>query len=194
MQRVSRNRSRREEQFIVAVDRAIYHAARHWVWLLNVVGTMFVVLPLLAPVLMAEGHQTLADMIYRPFHLICHQLPDRSFHIFGYKMAYCERDFAIYAGILFLGLLYGASDRKIRAATLTEVVLLSLPIAIDGFTQLFGWRESTWELRVITGSLFAVAVAWLVFPRLETGFQEIGRTVETQFARLVAEGRATPLS
>jgi len=32
------------------------------------------------------------------------------------------------------------------------VVLGLLPIAVDGFTQLFGWRESTNELRVITGA------------------------------------------
>jgi uncharacterized membrane protein len=193
MQSTARRRSQREERLIIAVDRAIYHVARHWVWLLNVVGAIFVVLPLLAPVLMANGYARLANAIYRPFHLICHQLPNRSFHLMGYKMAYCERDFAIYSGLLLLGLLYGASRRTIRPAALSEVVALSLPIAIDGFTQLFGWRESTWELRVITGTLFAIAVAWAVYPRLDVGFQEITRTIEAQFERLAAEGRVTSL-
>lgn len=193
MQSTARARSSREERLILGVDRAIYHVARHWIWLLNTVGTVFVLLPFLAPVLMAEGHATLAGMIYRPFHLICHQLPYRSFHILGYKMAYCERDFAIYTGLLVLGLLYGASKRRIRPATVREVVFLSLPIAVDGFTQLFGWRESTWELRVVTGSIFAVAVAWLVYPRLETGFGEIAATVEARFEHLVREGRVAPL-
>lgn len=188
-----RTRSPREERVIIAVDRAIYQVARHWAWLLNIIGGIFVALPLLAPVLLANGDTTLANLIYRPFHLICHQLPNRSFHIMGYKMAYCERDFAIYTGLLVLGLLFGASKRTIRPATITEVVVLSLPIAIDGFTQLFGWRESTWELRVITGGLFAIAVSWAVYPRLEAGFREIARTVETQFERLAAEGRVAPL-
>jgi predicted MFS family arabinose efflux permease len=66
-------------------------------------------------------------------------------------------------------------------------------MALDGFTQLFGWRESTWELRVVTGSLFALAVAWFVFPRLQRGFGEIQQTVEQRFERLVREGRAAPL-
>ncbi|HVB64211.1 MAG TPA: DUF2085 domain-containing protein [Nitrolancea sp.] len=182
-----------EERIIIAVDRAIYHVARHWVWLLNIVGALFVGLPTLAPVLDASGHKTLAEFIYRPFSLICHQVPDRSFHIFGYKMAYCERCFAIYAGTLVLGLIFGMSKRKLRPATLLECALISVPMAIDGFTQLFGWRQSTWELRVVTGSIFAFGVAWLMLPRLERGFQEIQRTVDERFERLVREGRAAPL-
>jgi uncharacterized membrane protein len=193
MQSSATQRSTREERLILAVDRAIFHVARHWIWLLNTIGAIFFILPLVAPVLDAEGHSTLAAMIYRPFHLICHQLPDRSFHILGYKMAYCERCFAIYGGLLLLGLLFGLSDRKIRPASVTEAVLLSIPIAVDGFTQLFGWRESTWELRVITGSIFAVAVAWLAYPRLESGFSEIAHTVELRFERLARQGRVKPL-
>ncbi len=193
MQSTIRVRSPREERIILGIDRAIYHVARHWIWLLNTVGVLFVGLPLLAPVLLAEGHRTMANMIYKPFHLICHQLPQRSFHIMGYKMAYCERDFAIYLGLLILGLVYGFSSRKIRPATLKELGLFCIPIAIDGFTQLFGWRESTWQLRVITGSIFAVGVAWVTFPRLEYGFREIVTTVEKRFERLAREGRVAPL-
>jgi uncharacterized membrane protein len=185
--------SPREERIIIAVDRAIYHVARHWVLLLNIVGALFVGLPILAPILEASGHRTLANLIYVPFGLICHQLPERSFHLFGYKMAYCERCFAIYAGTLVLGLIYGVSKRTMRPATLLECALLSTPMAIDGFTQLFGWRQSTWELRVVTGSIFALGVAWLMLPRLEVGFQEIRQTVAGRFERLVREGRAVPL-
>lgn len=182
-----------EERVIIAIDRAIYRIARHWVWVLNIVGVFMVGLPLLAPILESSGHRTLASFIYDPFGLICHQVPDRSFHILGYKMAYCERCFAIYGATLLLGLVYGASRRSMRPATILEVVVLNIPMALDGFTQLFGWRESTWELRVITGSLFALAVAWFVFPRLQNGFGEIQNTVEQRFERLVREGRAAPL-
>lgn len=182
-----------EERVIIAIDRAIYHVARHWVWVLNVVGVFMVGLPLLAPILVSSNHQRLASLIYDPFSLICHQLPDRSFHIFGYKMAYCERCFAIYGVTLLLGLVYGASRRRMRPATILEAAILCIPMAIDGFTQLFGWRVSTWELRVLTGSLFALAVAWFVFPRLQSGFNEIADTVEQRFDRLVREGRTAPL-
>jgi hypothetical protein len=48
-------------------------------------------------------------------------------------------------------------------------------------------------LRVVTGSIFALAVAWFVFPRLQIGFGEIEETVAKRFDRLVREGRAAPL-
>jgi uncharacterized membrane protein len=40
-------------------------------------------------------------------------------------------------------------------------------MGIDGLTQLPGWRESTWELRTITGLLFGAANVWLLFPRVD---------------------------
>jgi uncharacterized membrane protein len=183
----------RQVRLVIAADRLIYRIARRWVWGLNVVGAIFVALPILAPILAAHGQQSTAGWIYRSFHLLCHQEADRSFHIQGYKMAYCERDFAIYAGILLLGLAFGVSGRHVRPARLIDAIVLSAPMAIDGVTQLAGLRESTWELRVATGALFAVAVAWFVFPRLEHGFAEIRQVLETRFDRLVREGRAAPL-
>lgn len=188
-----RTRSSREEQVILAVDRAIYHIARRWRWLLNIVAALFAILPILAPILLAEGYRMLGDSIYRAFSLICSQIPSHSFYIMGYQMGVDERCFSIYSGLFILGLGYGLSKKAIRPATIPEFVILSLPMAVDGFTQLFGWRQSTWELRVITGSLFAAGVAWLAYPRLEAGFSEIVQTVEKRFDRLAREGRVAPL-
>ena len=44
-------------------------------------------------------------------------------------------------------------------------MLLVAPMAVDGLTQLGGWRESIWELRLATGVLFGLASAWLLYPR-----------------------------
>lgn len=41
-------------------------------------------------------------------------------------------------------------------------------MAWDGTTQLFGWRESTWELRMIIGSLFGLGSVWFALPLLCT--------------------------
>ncbi|MBV9169420.1 MAG: DUF2085 domain-containing protein [Chloroflexi bacterium] len=81
-------------------------------------------------------------------------------------MAFCERDLAIYIALLAVGI-YFARHRDMRPLGFVAYGVLILPMAIDGFTQLFGWRESTWELRVITGVLFGFASAWLIYPRFD---------------------------
>ena len=189
----SRMMSPRQAALVIAVDRMIYHLAHHWLALVNTVGFVFVLLPALAPCLMAAGHTTAANLIYRAFSLLCHQLPERTFTIFGYPMAYCERDTAIYTGTLMLGLVFALRPARVRPLGLYGAIALSLPMAIDGLTQIAGLRESTSELRVVTGALFSVAIAGLVFPRLNAGFHDICATLETRFTRLVAEGRARPL-
>jgi uncharacterized membrane protein len=87
----------------------------------------------------------------------------------GWKLAICERDLAIYVGVLIVGLVY-ARRRTIAPIGFGAFAAFALPMALDGFTQLFGWRESTWELRVFTGLLFGFASAWLVLPRLDASF------------------------
>lgn len=193
MAQATRPLTSREERVVIAVDRAIYHLARRWLWLFDGVSAILVALPVLAPYLAAHSHGGIATWIYRAFHLVCDQRPDRSFYLFGQKLAYCERCTAIYGGLLLLGLIFALLRRHLRPASLRTAICLSIPMAVDGFTQLFGWRESNWELRVVTGALFAVALAWLVLPRLEEGFQEIAETQRRRFGRLALQGRARPL-
>jgi len=182
-----------QDRFVIAVDRAIYHVARRWLWLANGVATLLVALPILAPYLMASGRGRIAHWIYRAFHLICSQIPTHSFFLFGYQMGICERDTAIYGGTLMLGLGYGLLRGRIAPLQWRYAFLLAAPMAIDGFTQLFGWRQSDWQLRVVTGSLFALGVVWLAFPLLDVGFQGIEQTLRARFVRLSDEGRARAL-
>ena len=182
-----------QERLVVAVDRVVFHLARRWLWLANGVAALFVALPLLAPYLMATGHGGIALWIYRTFHLVCSQIPSHSFFLFGYQMGICERDTAIYGGTLILGLGYSLLGRRIGPLKWRYAFLLSAPMALDGFTQLFGWRQSDWQLRVTTGALFSLAVVWLAFPLLDIGFRGIEQTLRTRFDRLVTQGRARPL-
>ena len=56
---------------------------RHWLLLVNVLMGLFVGLPWLAPVLMARGLETPARAVYFAYSLTCHQLPERSYFLFG---------------------------------------------------------------------------------------------------------------
>jgi uncharacterized membrane protein len=95
----------------------------------------------------------------------------------GYKMAYCQRDAAIYTSILIGGLAFSLVRKNLKPLPLKIYVVSLIPFALDGLTQLFGLRESTPLLRIITGSIFGIATVWLVYPHLEEGMLEIQRTI-----------------
>ncbi len=178
----------RQVRFERAVDRAVGRVAQHWLAVVNVLAGLYAGLPLLAPWLVANGHSTLAAPIYFVYQFVCHQRPERSFFLFGHQVAYCQRDLAIYTGVFVLGLVFALVRRRLRPLSWRGAILLSFPMFVDGTTQLVGLRESTWQLRLVTGVLFALAVVWFVYPRLEQGFAEI-RAVSTQRERSYVFGK-----
>jgi uncharacterized membrane protein len=62
------------------------------------------------------------------------------------------------------------------------MLFLALPMALDGGTQLLGLRESTWELRVVTGAMFSVGVALFALPHLDRGFGEVADAIHARQA------------
>jgi uncharacterized membrane protein len=99
----------------------------------------------------------------------------------GYKVAFCERDVAIYGGLLLGGLLFAGVRRRLRPLPIWAWVLFGvLPIALDGGSQLLGalpflsWpiRESTPLLRTLTGLAFGLANVWLAYPYVEESMDE----------------------
>lgn len=128
----------------------------------------------------------------------------------GYKMALCERDIAIYTFILVGGLVYGLLRRRypIKPLPLLAFVIVGLgPIALDGFSQLFGYyasffdsaqpsdtvafiqrifplRESTPFLRTLTGALFGFMLSWLAYPRIEEGMRGTEQDLERKLRRI----------
>jgi len=169
---------------------------RRWLLLANALAWAFAILPLMAPALMAAGPTALADPIYQAYSLVCHQWAHRSFFLFGpqvtyslgelaswthgtmdlayigspqsgYKVAFCERDLAIYLSIALAGSVYGLHRATISPLPVKLYLALLVPIAVDGFTQLFGWRESTPLLRLLTGMCFGVGTVWFIYPRID---------------------------
>ncbi len=103
----------------------------------------------------------------------------------GYQVAFCERETAIYSVVLLTCLAYGflRQRRTIRPMPIRLYVLFLIPIAVDGFTQLFGWRESTPLLRTVTGAIFGLGSAWLVLTYLEASFREAAAFAANRLAR-----------
>lgn len=115
----------------------------------------------------------------------------------GYKIAFCQRDIAIYGAMLGFGLLFAATGRRLRPLPWWLWVLVGIaPIALDGFSQLlsqfpgFLWweyRESTPLLRTVTGALFGFTTAWFGFPLLEESMAETRVIVASKKARLAGK-------
>jgi uncharacterized membrane protein len=112
----------------------------------------------------------------------------------GYKMALCERDIAIYGAILFFGLLYGLTGRRIPPLHWLLWLTLAIgPIGLDGFSQLFSqlpipglasflpYRESTPFLRLLTGSLFGFGTAWFGLPYIEESMRDTRNLLTRRF-------------
>lgn len=103
----------------------------------------------------------------------------------GWKVALCQRDVAIYASILISGLLFGLVRSMLRPRArwpqmpVWVFVLLLAPIAIDGISQLLGWRDSFPLLRFFTGALMGSATVWFAYPHIEEAMQDVIRTTRT---------------
>jgi uncharacterized membrane protein len=103
----------------------------------------------------------------------------------GYKMTLCERDIAIYTAMFAGGLIFSIPRvrRRLRPAPLWLFILLGIaPIAIDGFSQWFGYppfqlwppRETLPIFRVLTGASFGLMIAWLGFPNIDAAMRDAG--------------------
>ncbi len=140
------------------------------VWGLNLLWLCVLALVVLAPYLASIG-SPLAGFVYLMFKPLCHQLPQRSFFLFGHKLAVCARCTGVYLG-LFVGgvfaallLSFGAMQKPLGMG----VFLVALaPAFVDGTTQLVGLRQSTNVLRLATGFLAGAAVSVTLYSRIFT--------------------------
>ena len=110
----------------------------------------------------------------------------------GYKVALCERDVAIYGGILTFGIIFALTKRRLKSIHWLIWLLFGiLPIALDGFSQLLSqpplsfipYRESTPLLRTITGFLFGFLTAWFGYPYVEESMSENRRFLEEKYLK-----------
>jgi len=115
--------------------------------------------------------------------------------LLGFKVAFCERDVAIWGSILLFGLIFAISKRKIKGIHWLLWILVGLaPIGLDGFSQLISqlnlpflsgilpYRESTPYIRTLTGILFGSMTAWYGYPTIEDAMADTRRILTKKIA------------
>jgi uncharacterized membrane protein len=157
------------------LDRSMNSAGRfvskllldYWATIIASVLGILVFAALSVPFLSYFGLDGISKQIFYSLHLVCAQIPSHSFYIFGHQLGMCARNFSIYASMFIGSVIFVLSKKCFPGIPWWIWVLMILPLALDGTTQMFGWRESTWELRVITGTLFGLGNVWFALPLIQ---------------------------
>jgi len=115
-------------------------------------GLLWMAAIMLAPWLAGRAPR-MAAYLYACFTPLCHQLPERSFSLFGHPLAVCARCTGLYAGAL-AGLIGYPRFRGFAAVRLPDIrllLLLATPIAADAAARWIGLWSSGNTVRFLTG-------------------------------------------
>jgi uncharacterized membrane protein len=103
--------------------------------------------------------------VYSIGHLICHQLPARSFHLWGTSLPVCARCTGIYAGAAAASVVFGIARSRLRSAKENARLVLLIALVPTAATLVFEWTTgvtpANW-IRAAAGIPMGVAVAWAV--------------------------------
>jgi uncharacterized membrane protein len=138
-----------------------------WATLVTIILGLLVAAALSIPFLSYFGLDAIAKPLFFLLHLVCAQVPSHSFFIFGHQLGLCARNLSIYTSMFLCSLAFVLSKKRLPGLPWWLWLLLILPMAWDGITQMFGLRESNWELRLLTGTLFGLANVWFVMPMIQ---------------------------
>jgi uncharacterized membrane protein len=217
-----------------AINRTANQVSRHWLVVVNVLIGLYVLTPFAAPLFMKVGWTAEGRAIYTVYSTQCHQLPQRSYFLFGerltypldrfnsahargntnfmtlravigneqmgYKVAWSDRMISLFTSVWVGGLLYALLRRLLRPLPLVLTALLLVPILLDGSSHFLadlqgigrgfrhsndwlraitantlphafytgdGWGSFNSIMRMWTGVLAGLGLAWAVFPRID---------------------------
>lgn len=217
---------------------------KYWVVVFGIAFGFYAGLPFLAPVFMHIGWKGAGNAIYFIYSFLCHQLPERSFFLFGpkltytlqeihatgqnttniillrkfignsamgWKVAWSDRMVSMFTSLWAIGLLWWPLRKRLPKLPLWGFILFLLPMAVDGGTHFLsdlagiglGFRDmnlwlanlsqnifrpefyagDAWGsfnslMRLLTGVLFGLGVAWYAFPYLDDALSEADTPIQ----------------
>jgi uncharacterized membrane protein/glutaredoxin len=177
----------RLRDFIISLDRAIFHFVKHWLLIFNLLLGLYVGLPVLAPALMASGAEGPARLIYTIYKPMCHQLPWRTFFLFGERFYYTEAYLVSQVGEEPLATLWTAKDFVGTPQLGYKMALCERDVAIYGAMLLGGvlFGLARKRLKPLPWLVFALFVAPMA---IDGGIQLIGLYESTPLLRVLTGG------
>jgi uncharacterized membrane protein len=202
---------------ISKVDRFVVWLSKHWLLVVNSFLAILVITPLLAPLFMKLGWNIPGKTIYWVYSFLCHQLPERSYFLFGpkisyslseiqitwpfsndatvlrqfignesfgWKIAWSDRMVSMFTSSWIFAILWSLLKSKVKPLPFWGLLILFLPLVVDGTTHLIsdfaglglGFRDTnSWLLFLTNNSIspsFYSGDAWGSFNawmRLLTG-------------------------
>jgi len=154
------------------IEQAANPRAAFYTWgAITAVALLLVGLIVAAPIAAAHGSVQPSSSIYYAFGYLCHQIPERSFHVAGHKFAVCSRCTGLYAGFALAALVYPLTRSLNRTDTPSRLWLLlaAVPLAIDFGLGYFDIWHNTHASRFVTGALLSSVAAFYIVP----GFIEL---------------------
>ena len=132
-----------------------------------VLGITFVcvILIFLAPILVYFKSKY-GFLIYFIFSPLCHQISERSFHIFEFQLAVCSRCTGIYLGLFIGTILYPFifSIKRQRIPSFKLFILFSFPMGIDVFGNILNFWISPGIIKALTGFIFGIILPFYLIP------------------------------
>lgn len=142
-------------------------AVKAWIAGLAVV-LVWVLLIIAAPIARANGFAGSSASLYHFFSFICHQMPERSFHIAGEQFGVCSRCFGVYFGLVAGFVVYPLWRNIAEVEPLPRLWLFAsmIPIGIDWSLTVFGVWENNHFSRFTTGLILGVACSTYIVPAI----------------------------
>ncbi len=103
---------------------------------------------------------------YGMFSKACHQLDDRSLHLFSHKLGVCSRCTLIYFGFLAAVIVYPFVKKLNQNEMPAMWILLASAglVALDAGLDTFDIVKNTFFTREITGAILGVVLAFFLVP------------------------------
>ena len=149
------------------VAKMLKQAVMAWLTGLAVVS-IWVLLIVAAPVAKANGFTSFSSPLYHFFSFICHQLPERSFHVAGEQFGVCSRCFGVYFGLIAGFVIYPLWRNIADIEPLPRFWLFAsmIPIGVDWSLTVFEIWENNHFSRFVTGLILGVACATYIVPAI----------------------------